>query len=89
VRQPNGRREEPLVIQGGSSPKTRATCPLGEFGGWTGWKPQGLLLLNMISFHNLLPTTERSSAMDLSSTESVDGNSAGAESRTLFSSALL
>ena len=50
VRQPKGRREEPLVIQGGSSPKTRATCPLGEFGGWNGWKPHGLLLLNMISF---------------------------------------
>ena len=38
-------------MQGGSSPKTRATCPLGEFGGWNGWKPHGLLLLNMISFH--------------------------------------
>ena len=50
MRQPKGRREEPLVIQGGSSPKTRATCPLGEFGGWNGWKPHGLLLLNMISF---------------------------------------
>ena len=33
VRQPKGRRGEPLVIQGGSSPETRATCPLGEFGG--------------------------------------------------------
>ena len=36
VRQPKGRRGEPLVIQGGSSPETRATCPLGEFGGWNG-----------------------------------------------------
>ena len=50
VRQPKGRRGEPLVIQGGSSPETRATCPLGEFGGWNGQKPHGLLLLNMISF---------------------------------------
>ena len=39
----------PLVIQGGSSPETRATCPLGESGGWNGQKPHGLLLLNMIS----------------------------------------
>ena len=50
VRQPKGRRGEPLVIQGGSSPETRATCPLGESGGWNGQKPHGLLLLNMISF---------------------------------------
>ena len=50
VRQPKGRRGEPLVIQGGSSPETRVTCPLGESGGWNGQKPHGLLLLNMISF---------------------------------------
>ena len=39
VRQPKGRRGEALVIQGGSSPETRATCPLGESGAGMGRSP--------------------------------------------------